>query len=957
MSLVAIVLLPFLGAVLPPLMIRAGRDTCTAVTFAVTAMALAALLLHAPAVFSGIVVASRAAWIPRLGLDLSLFLDPLGFFFAALILGIGLLIIVYARFYLGPGERFGRFLCFLLLFQGSMVGIVLSDNVLLLVVFWELTSLTSFLLIGYWHQLPEARQGARMALVVTGAGGLALIGGALLLGHIAGSFDISVILTRGEAIRASPLYLPALLLVLAGAFTKSAQFPFHFWLPHAMAAPTPVSAYLHSATMVKAGLFLMARLWPVLAGTDAWFLIVSATGLATMVIAAWIALFKDDLKALLAYSTVSHLGIVTMLLGLGTPAAAFVAILHILNHATFKAALFMVAGIVDHEAGSRDLKRLGGLAAAMPITATLATIAAAGLAGIPPLNGFLSKELMLEAAAHTVWAGNAWLFPVVATAGALLSVAYALRLVVATFHGRSRGGDDASDAHDPGPGLWLPVAVLVVPVILIGLFPATIAGPLVHAVTGAVLGGPGPAIHLQLWHGLTPALLMSALAILGGIALFAAYRPVVALRRALPHLEAKAIFEGTLELAVRGARAAIGRVQNGSLPDYLTVIVGTAVVMGWLAFAGAPLGAGDRALLPVTPVAIVIWLLTVTCAGAVLRRHGDRLFALILTGVVGLMVALAFLHFSAPDLALTQISVEVVTTILLLLVLNYLPKTTPREQAPLRRARDAVIAAAAGLGVGGILYAVLTRDFTTISDYYIATTKPLGGGANAVNVVIVDYRGYDTFGEIIVLGIAALAIVALLDTAVRGECGRRLSAWPTPFQAAEAHPMILVVATRVLLPFALVVAVFIYLRGHNEPGGGFVAGLVVGIALLMQYIASSYGWAAQRLRIDYHALIGGGVLTAGVTGIAAWLVAEPFLTSSYGYLELPWLGEVGLASALGFDLGVFLTVVGTILLTLAGLSRIGRLAEPVRSGVTTRPPDPPLDPLLPREPAEAGAAL
>lgn len=956
MSLAAIVLLPFLGAVLPPLMIRAGRDACTAVTLVVTAIALAALLVHAPAVFDGTLVASRHAWMPRLGLDLTFFLDPLGLFFATMILGIGLLIIVYSRFYLGPNERLGHFFCFLLLFQGSMLGIVLADNLLLLVVFWELTSLTSFLLIGYWRHLPEARQGARMALVVTGAGGLALMGGALLLGRIAGSFDISVILTQGEAIRASPFYVPALLLVLAAAFTKSAQFPFHFWLPHAMAAPTPVSAYLHSATMVKAGLFLMARLWPVLAGTDAWFLIVSATGLATMAIAAWIALFKDDLKALLAFSTVSHLGLVTMLLGLGSPTAAYVAVFHVLNHATFKAALFMAAGIIDHAAGTRDLRRLGGLAAAMPITATLATIAAAGMGGIPPLNGFLSKELMLEEAAHTVWAGNSWLFPVLATAGALLSVAYALRFAIGTFYGRSRGGTEAGHAHDPGPGLWLPVAVLVVPVVLIGLFPALIAGPLVHAVTGAVVGGPAPLIHLQLWHGPTPALLMGMLAILGGIVLFAAYGPVDGVRRALPRPEAKAIFGGTLDLAVRGARAAIARVQNGSLPDYLTVILGAAAIMGWLAFVGAPLGAGDRALLPVTPVAIVIWLLSVACAGAVLRWHGDRLFALILTGAVGLMVALAFLHFSAPDLALTQISVEVVTTILLLLALNYLPKTTPRERAPLRRARDAVIAAAAGLGIGGILYAVLTRDFTTISDYYIATTKPLGGGANAVNVVIVDYRGYDTFGEIIVLAIAALAIVALLDTAVRGECGRRLAAWPASLQAAEAHPMILVVATRVLLPFALVVAVYIYLRGHNDPGGGFVAGLVVGIALLMQYIASSYGWAARRLRIDYHALIAAGVLTAGITGIAAWLAAEPFLTSTYGYPELPWLGEVGLASAMGFDLGVFLTVVGTILLTLAGLSRIGRVAEPVAPARAAQVFDGLLHEPQPREPAEAGVA-
>ncbi|MDP3899314.1 MAG: proton-conducting transporter membrane subunit, partial [Mesorhizobium sp.] len=430
MSLWLVPLIPFLAAVFPPLVIRSGRNICALTTGLATLLSLALLLSHAPAFSRGQNIKAQHEWLPQIGLSFSFFVDGLGLFFAALILGIGLLIIVYARFYLSRNDPMGRFYGYLLLFQGAMVGIALSDNILLLLVFWELTSLTSFLLIGYWRHLPEARQGARMALVVTGGGGLLLIAGMLVLGHIAGSYQLSEILQRGDLIKASPLYLPMLLLVLGGAFTKSAQFPFHFWLPHAMAAPTPVSAYLHSATMVKAGVFLLARLWPVLAGTDAWFLIVAPVGLVTMLIAAWIAIFKDDLKALLAYSTVSHLGLMTMLLGFGTPMAAIAAVFHMLNHATFKAALFMGAGIVDHETGTRDIRRLGGLLTLMPITATLMLIASASMAGIPLLNGFLSKEMMLEEALHTSYAGIPWLFPLLAGLATLFSVAYSARLAV-----------------------------------------------------------------------------------------------------------------------------------------------------------------------------------------------------------------------------------------------------------------------------------------------------------------------------------------------------------------------------------------------------------------------------------------------------------------------------------------------------------------------------------------------
>ena len=940
MSLFLIVLLPFVGAILPALMIRSGRNACATATGAVTALALLLLLLQGPAVLRGEVVTARLEWLPSLGLHANFFLDGLGLLFAGLILFIGLLIIVYARGYLAKEDPMGKFYVFLLLFQGAMVGIVLSDNILLLLVFWELTSLSSFLLIGYWRHLPAGRQGARMALAVTGGGGLAMIAGMLILGEIAGSYDISVIITQGEAIRQSPLYLPALILILGGAFTKSAQFPFHFWLPHAMAAPTPVSAYLHSATMVKAGIFLLARLWPALAGTEAWFYLVATTGLVTMLVAAWIALFKDDLKGLLAYSTVSHLGLITMLFGFGTPMAALVGVFHILNHATFKAALFMTAGIIDHEAGTRDIKKLGGLLSLMPLTGTLAMIAAASMAGIPLFNGFLSKEMMLEEAWHTPWLGQSWAVPLLVTVGALFSAAYSFRYVFHVFLGPERS-DYPHHPHDPPTALWLPPAVLVVLVLLIGILPATIAGGLVAVAAGAVTGGQAPAYELAIWHGLTPALAMSAIALAGGALLLWRHAAAKRLRESAPRPDAKNIFDAVVASAVTAARRLTDLLQNGSLQRYLAVMVGAALVLGFTGFFTAPHAAGQRPTLEPTFIAVIAWTLLIVAAGATVLLHRRRLLTLMLIAVIGLIVSLCFLQFSAPDLALTQISVEVVTVILLLLALNYLPKQTPAESKPGRILRDGVLSALAGLGIGGAAWAVLTRDFSSISAYHLENSYSGGGGTNVVNVILVDFRGFDTFGEIIVLGIAGLAIFALLDSALHGDTGRRLRHWVADHpQSEDPHPLMLVVAGRVMLPLAILVGIYIFLRGHNEPGGGFIAGLIVSIALIMQYMASGFAWAHQRQRVDYHALIGYGVIIAGLTGVGAWLAGRPFLTSDYGYVTLPLFGTFELATAMGFDLGVFLTVVGAVMLALANLSRVGQRAEPRPLPDSPMTPDP-----------------
>ena len=932
MSLFLIVALPFLGALLPGLMNSAGRQSVGGVTFTVTLAAFVGLLTNLPAVLAGDVVQNGFDWFPHLGLNVTLMLDGLGFFFATMILGIGLLIICYARFYLAREDNMGEFFTYLLLFQGAMVGIVLSDNILLLLIFWELTSLSSFLLIGYWKHLEAGRQGARMALTVTGMGGLAMIGGMLLLGNIVGSYDLSVILQNRDAIQADPMYVPALLLILMGAFTKSAQFPFHFWLPHAMAAPTPVSAYLHSATMVKAGIFLMARMWPVLSGTPEWFFIVTSIGLITMILGAVIALFKHDLKALLAFSTVSHLGLITMLLGTGTAYGAFAAVFHIMNHATFKAALFMSAGIIDHETKTRDIRILGGLRHLMPITFVIATVAALSMAGIPFLNGFLSKEMMLQEMGHTYLFGPKWLVPALATFGSLFSAAYCFRLISHTFLGPKREPESyPAKPHDPGAGLWMPPAILAVLVVVIGVAPFLVED-FVKLVTGAVIGTAAemPDEHIKIWHGFVPALFMSIIAVVGGLIVLKLFDPLSRKWEETPRPEAKDIFDHFIRGFVNSARALIHPLHNGAFTRYGMIMAATVVVVGCHAWTSGTIAEATRTVQPVGLVEITGWIMLVVATVGLAILHYDRLMALILIGVVGLMVSIGFVFLSAPDLAMTQITVEVVTIILLLLALNFLPNHTPVETTVLWRIRDVVVAGAGGLAAMALTYHYLLRDFVepSISEFHLANSYKGGGGTNVVNVILVDFRGFDTFGEIIVLGIAALLIYALTETLLHGPVrARLLNRIPDKPLSGNQHPMMMVVLTRVMMPVVLMVGFYVFLRGHNEPGGGFIAGLIVSIGVVVQYMASGFAWAEDRVRFPYHAVIGTGVLVAGLTGIGSWFFSKPFLTSDFTYVRIPPFEKFELATAALFDVGVFLAVVGAVMLSLESFSRLARRAH------------------------------
>lgn len=931
MSLFLIVLLPFVGSLVPGVMNGAGRRTCALATLAVSATALVGLLSRLPDILSGERVTAGIEWMPSLGLNVTLMLDGLGFFFAALILGIGCLIIIYGRYYLARNDHMGEFFTYLLLFQGAMVGIVLSDNVLLLLVFWELTSLSSFLLIGYWKHLPEGRQGARMALTVTGMGGLAMIGGMLLLGRIVGSYDLSVILENREAIQASPLYVPALLLILLGCFTKSAQFPFHFWLPHAMAAPTPVSAYLHSATMVKAGIFLMARIWPVMSGTPEWFWIVTCGGLLTMLVGAVVALFKDDLKALLAFSTVSHLGLITFLLGTGSAYAAVAAVFHILNHATFKAALFMTAGIVDHAAHTRNIRALGGLRRLMPVTFTIALVAGLSMAGIPLFNGFLSKEMMLEEAAHLSLFGTHWFVPVVATVAALFSAAYSFRFIVHTFLGPERD-DYPAHPHDCNFGMWAPPAFLCVLVLVIGILPF-LAEPAVFFVANAVLGGAAEipsGLHLKIWHGLTLALMMSAIAVVGGALLLWLFRPADRLWTALGVPFAKSIFDAIIAALVAAARGLVFRFHDGAFTRYAGIFTAAVLALAGHAWLTGEAGAAAREALPINPVAAAVWFMLAAASLALVLLHRNRLFALILIGIIGLIVSLGFAFLSAPDLAMTQISVEVVTVILLLLALNFLPNETPRESSTFKRLRDGGLAVLGGLLTFGFSHHLLRSEAvqSPISGYFLENSYKGGGGTNVVNVILVDFRGFDTFGEIIVLGIAAVVIYALAEALLGGPVrAKLLNRRPNKDLAGDTHPMMMVVLTRVIMPVVFVVGLFIFLRGHNLPGGGFIAGLIVAVAVIMQYMASGFYWAEKRQRYPYHGIVGAGILTAALTGIGAWFTGHPFLTSSFTYLHPPVIAEFEVASAMGFDLGVFLAVVGAVLLSLESFAKLARRAD------------------------------
>lgn len=700
-------------------------------------------------------------WVDSLRVELAFMLDGLGLLMALLISGIGTLIVLYASGYLAGHPHLGRFYTYLLMFMASMLGVVLADNLITLFIFWELTSITSFLLIGFKHDYEKSRKAAQKALIVTGTGGLALLAGLILLGIEAHTWTISELASQKNQLQASSFYVPALLLILIGCFAKSAQFPFHFWLPGAMEAPTPVSAYLHSATMVKAGVYLLARLHPVLGGTDEWHAIVTVTGGLTMLIGGFLAWQQTDLKKILAYTTIGGLGILVFLLGIGTGLSVKAAILFLLVHSLYKGALFMVAGAIDHETGTRDITQLGGLAHSMKWTALGAGIAALSMAGIPPLIGFIGKEVIYEATQEAHQFSPFALTFAVLTAN-ILNVTAACMVVLKPFAGKLT--HTPKHAHEAPLTMWLGAFVLGIGSLSLGIAAQPVLGEfLTHTVEG-VYGKPYE-VELKLWHGFNTTLALSGVTLVVGVAFYYFMDRLLPLVRPLnvgDFIGAEKMYDTGFNGILKLASATEAFFQSGYLRYYLLTIIFTLSALLLLTLGlYVDLNSIRLSFDDLLPHDVMLAGLMVVAAMAVARTD-SRLMAVAALGVVGYSVALLYVFFGAPDLAMTQFSIETLTVVVFVLVLYRLPKFKTLS-SPRARVRDAIIASIFG-GIVTLLVLIITSEPLTsrLTPYFAETSYLIGKGRNVVNVILVDYRGFDTMGEITVLSVAAIGIFALL---------------------------------------------------------------------------------------------------------------------------------------------------------------------------------------------------
>ncbi len=890
------------------------------------------------------------SWIPSLGIDLVFHLDGLSLLFALLITGMGTLVVIYSIYYLEKREELTPFYVYLLLFMGAMLGVVLSDNLMVLYGFWELTSVSSFLLIAFWHRRQKSRYGALKSMLITVFGGLAMFAGFLMLYVMTGTFSIREIWSQVGDISGQSLFIPSMLLILLGAFTKSAQFPFHIWLPDAMEAPTPVSAYLHSATMVKAGLYLVARFSPVFAGQHEWFWIVSGVGLITLIYGSIQAMKQTDLKALLAYSTISQLGLIMGLLGMGSAAAFYTgeeavyftaattaALFHLINHAIFKGSLFMVVGIVDHETNTRDLRKLGGLVSLMPVTFTVALIGSFSMAGLPPFAGFLSKEMFFTAVLNIreldIFSPQSFftLFPVLAWIASIFTFAYSMIMVFQTFFGKFQPEKLDKKPHEAPFGLLLPPILLALLAVVTGFFPNLLSKTLIVPGMNAIhpqLAASSPFyVNIYFWHGFTTEVWMTLGVIAAGIIVYRLYTRLSIVDREWGGrgYSLNQAYDGSIRLVERTSRALTNLYMTGSMRHYLMYIfvLFIALVGGTMLYTdGLVFGQGEYAPISFFEVVAVLVLLTGALA---IPFAKSRIAAILLTGMVGYMVTLLFILFRAPDLALTQMIVEVVSVTLFLLCFRHLPRLS-RDKVKFRVKLPKLIISL-GFGVTMTLVALAalgSSPFESISSYYTENSYELGGGKNVVNVLLVDFRGFDTMFEITVLGLASLAIYAMIKLKLEPDMEpllpKNLLDGGKP-RYARSNDVLLQSVAKVAFVIIITFSLYLFFAGHNQPGGGFIGALMAAAALVLLSIAFGPEFVEKVLPIDYRKLIAVGILMAFFTGIGSFVFDVPFLSQAFGYFDLPVMGKTELTTAMLFDLGVYLSVIGV---TMNIIFTIGR---------------------------------
>lgn len=915
--------------------------------------AFAFLVSHTAEIDQGTVFIWEIPWIPTLDLSLSLYLDGLSLLFALIITFIGILIIVYTGQYFKGDPSAWRFLTYILLFMAAMLGLVMAGDIITLFIFWEMTSIVSYLLVAYKYKDKQARDGAFKALFITGGGGIALLAGLLFVSYTVGGTSYAAILNSGDILRNSPFYLVMLSLVAFGAFTKSAQFPAHIWLPGAMSAPTPASAYLHSATMVKAGIYLLARLNPALGFTEAWFLLLTFVGLVSMLTGAYLGLKQNDLKALLAYSTISQLGVFVMLIGQDVETAYKALVIGVLAHALYKSSLFMAVGIVDHETGTRDLRRLGGLRRSMPIAFGITTLAALSMAGLPPLFGFLAKETLLATAVHpSLPASFSWLLTAASVAAGALLLAQAGMLVWDTFMGKPR--DPSIHGHEPVWPMLLAPAIPALLSLLFALLPSPKEEAIFLAKAASAAYSQPVSVSTKLWTGLNVPFVLSLVAISLGTLLFIFRQPVRSVQaRVMPNLSFNALYGWVLKSTNQVAFWAT-RLQQGKLRNYLVIILLAALLL--------VLGFSNRFLLPVlldfsmitidfagelTALRIFTLYVAVGASLATVWLRRD-FFAILAVGAFGLSIAVFMLLEPAPDVALVQIVVDILATVVLVLALTRLPRKQRRQaqdvtdvtfrQRP-SLVRDTLIAVSAGIIVSLIsLTALLSRPHATIvTPYYEQAAKPLTGAADIVGAIVVDFRALDTLIEITVFSVAGLGIYTLLRYAARkfGDAGRQVDELPPAdgkkfftfgIGGARLSSFIRTPAY-VTLPLTMILAATQMMYGHDQPGDGFTAGVIIGLAVGLWYIVFGYEEIRQRLPwLKGVPLIGAGILLAIVNGIVTELIRGNFLANvDYGELiALPLPKGFHISSSFLFELAICLAVLGSVALMLNSLGHPGR---------------------------------